>query len=164
MSSRGRAALEVTDPASVIQHAHPRLMGAARGLTRSPADAEDLVQEAFVETLSRYPDFRGLEAPLGYLMTVLYRAAFKKQRRARMEIPLELQTKMAAVEPDPDASILAQEALAGLGPKQRACLVLRYLYDMDEREIAKALDCRPSTVRSQLARARANARGEVTDG
>ena len=44
-------------------------------------------------------------------------------------------------------------ALATLPAKQRAVLVLRHYEDMTDSDIAAALDCQPSTVRSQAARA-----------
>jgi RNA polymerase sigma factor (sigma-70 family) len=145
----------------VVRDSYPPLRAAARRLAKSSSEGEDLVQEAFVETLSRYPDFDGLERPLGYLMTVLYRSAFRRSRLRQGELPLELEERLQAIEPDPDAPAMIDAALAGLGPKQRACLILRYLYGMDERDIAAVLDCRPSTVRSQIARGLANARERI---
>lgn len=147
----------------VVQFGYPRLLQIARGLTRSKTEAEDLVQEAFVETLSRYPAFAGLDRPLGYLATVVYRAAFRQHRRSVREVPFELQERLELAEPDRDAPVFIVQALSSLGPKQRACLELRYLYDLDEAEIAAALGCTRSTVRSQIARGLANARAEVTD-
>lgn len=153
-----------TDPVEAVRNAYPPLLRAARRLA-APPEAEDLVQEAFVETLSRYPEFRGLDHPLGYLMTVLYRAAFRKRRLSGREVPLDAADVLARLEPDRDAPAAIDEALASLGSKQRACLVLRYLYDLTDEEIAATLGCRPSTVRSQIARGLANARTriEVTD-
>jgi len=152
---------DFADPLEVVRTAYPALLQAARQLTMSAAEAEDVVQEAFVETLSRYPEFRGLRRPVGYLTTVLYRSAFRRRRRPWSEIPFELQERLALREPDRDAPTMVAEALSSLGPKQRACLALRYLYDLDEKEIAAALGCRASTVRSQIARGLANARSHI---
>ena len=121
------------------------------------------MQEAFVETLSRYPAFDGLKTPMGYLATVLYRAAFRRRRLPMRELPLELPERIEHVDPDLDAPLMVRQVLSSLGPKQRACLLLRYLHDLDDDEIAAALGCRPSTVRSQIARGLANARQEVID-
>ena len=49
-------------------------------------------------------------------------------------------------------------ALLRLGPRQRAVLVLRYLEDLSEREVADILGCAPSTVASQAHRALARVR------
>ena len=151
------------DAVAVVQRAYPDLLRAARRLSNSRADAEDLVQEAFVETLSHHPAFEGLHQPVGYLMTVLYRSAFRRTRLARREVPLELQERLEAPPVDPDAPTMVLQALASLGDKQRACLLLRYLYDLDDREIAEALGCHASTVRSQIARGLARARERTAD-
>ena len=51
--------------------------------------------------------------------------------------------------PEPDGM---WAALAALPPQQRAVLVLRYYLDLSEAEIARTLDCRVGTVKSQTAR------------
>jgi len=43
-------------------------------------------------------------------------------------------------------------ALLSLPPRQRAAIVLRFYEDFHESEIADLLRCRPSTVRSLVAR------------
>jgi RNA polymerase sigma-70 factor (sigma-E family) len=49
--------------------------------------------------------------------------------------------------------LVITQALAGLPPRQRACVVLRYFDELSVDETAAALDCRPGTVKSQTMRA-----------
>lgn len=49
-------------------------------------------------------------------------------------------------------------ALAALGPRQRAVVVLRYWLDLTEAETAAALGCSVGTVKSQASRALARLR------
>jgi len=69
-------------------------------------------------------------------------------------------------EAGPPERIVAQEtielvflaAIQHLPPRQRAVLVLRYLEDRSEREVADLMGCRPGTVASQASRALARLR------
>jgi RNA polymerase sigma factor (sigma-70 family) len=140
------------DPAELMRASYPTLLATARRLGSTATEAEDLVQEAFVETLSRHPDFEGLYQPLGYLMTVLFRASFRQRRLRWTEVPLDLQDRLEDPALPHEERLFARELLGRLAPKQRACLGLRYLFGLDDDEIADALGCARSTVRSQVAR------------
>jgi RNA polymerase sigma factor (sigma-70 family) len=50
------------------------------------------------------------------------------------------------------------DAIAKLPARQRAAVVLRYYGDLSDAEIARALRCRPATVRSLVHRALAELR------
>ena len=154
---------DALEPIEVALAGYPHLLRVARRLTDTPSDADDLVQEAFVETLSRYPGFEGLRQPLGYLFKVMYRTAYRKGRLSRREVPLEFGDRLQQPESDLDAPAMIMSSLAHLGHKQRVCLLLRYLHDFDENEIAAVLGCQPSTVRSQISRGLARARERVGD-
>ena len=67
--------------------------------------------------------------------------------------PSSAATNSHAPDPDPAAGGLPA-ALRALPPRQRAALTLRYVHDLDDRDIARALGCRASTVRTLLWRGR----------
>ena len=71
----------------------------------------------------------------------------KQQRRQTVELT---EAHHPAHEPLEHALAL----LAPLPPRQRAALTLRYVHDLPDAAIARALGCRPATVRSLLHRGR----------
>lgn len=149
---------EAGDAATMLGRLYPRLVASARSIDRGAA--EDLAHDALIETLVRYPNFDGLVHPLGYTRTVLFRAAFRRARRTR-EVPGDVSALLDHVR-DPAVRVVdgqrVAQALERIGHRQRACVVLRYLEGLDDDEIASVLGCRPSTVRSQIARGLARMR------
>lgn len=117
-------------------------------ITGSNEVAEDLVQEAFVRL---HRSWGRAQNPAAYLRTVVVNRCRTWQRRRVLE---RLHSPPSA---PPGVSLPAEvdetlTALAGLRPRQRAALVLRFYADLPEAEIASALGCRPGTVKSLVSR------------
>jgi len=141
----------------------------ARWLSRSPGDADDIVQEAFMRAYRAFDSLRSSDARAWLLAIVrnCHLSALAERRRRAYE-PLteehEAQAESAAAAPPPDpesASIERDERrtlarlIAGLPEEQREVLLLRELEDMSYREIAEVAQVPIGTVMSRLARARA---------
>lgn len=71
-------------------------------------------------------------------------------------LPADLAFERLAGDPD------VRAALARLSPQQRAALSLRYVLDLDDRSIARALGCRVGTVHALLSRGRARLRADTS--
>jgi RNA polymerase sigma-70 factor (ECF subfamily) len=122
--------------------------------------ARDVSQEVAVRVLR---GLGGLRAPdrfdaWVYRITVSEIRRSYRQRSRRDEAPLE-----AAHGSDQEgtpanemlfARVGLRAALAELSSRERTALALRYVHDLADDEIAKAMRCRPGTVRSLLSRAR----------
>jgi len=123
------------------------LMRVAFLLTGSNAAAEDAVHEVFLRCAGRLDT---LDHPTSYLRTAVVNECRTQHRR-------RLRAAAAAEPSDADALphdlVELRDALAGLAPRQRAAVVLRYFVDLPEAEIAEVLGCRPATVRSLVHRA-----------
>jgi len=133
----------------------------AYALCLNQQDAEDLVQGALAKTSVRWARIHG--DPEHYVRRVMYRdfVSVWRRRRARPEVSVgELPQRPDAAELDEDAvtRLTVRQALRELAPRQRAVIVLRYLEDMSEREVAEALGCSTGTVASQASRALARLR------
>ncbi|MEU6206326.1 SigE family RNA polymerase sigma factor [Micromonospora musae] len=140
------------------------LLATAVLLTGSRVAGEDLVQAALERLMRNWNRVHGDRE--GYLRRTLYHLAVDRWRlrRRRPEV-------LTVVEPPSqgdgtDALHLRQalvQALAGLPPRQRAVLVLRYWEQLSEVEAADLLGCSVGTVKSSASRGLARLR-ELTAG
>lgn len=119
--------------------------------TQSIELAEEIVQDAFAETYSRWGD---VENPAAYVRRAVASRCTSWVRRRKLERRHRRAVVRALGQHD-DHLIETLDALRSLTPRQRAAVYLRYVEDLPEHEIADALGCQPGTVKSLLARARA---------
>lgn len=137
-----------------------RLHTTAYLLTRDHGLAEDLVQTALARSWRVWRRIQGDPEP--YVRRVLVNAfASSRRRRWWGEEPTEDVPDDAARNDDfasVDARVGLWEALGRLPPGQRAVVVLRYVEDLPEREVAALLGCSSGTVKSQASKALARLR------
>lgn len=141
----------------------------ARWLAPSPADADDVVQEAILRAFRGFDGLRGTDAK-GWLLAIVRNchatAMRQQQRRGAVPLPEEHYSAdshaMVAADPGPEAATISHDnarmlgrLLAKLPEDQREVLVLREVEDMDYRQIASIVGTPIGTVMSRLARARA---------
>lgn len=147
-----------------LQAELPRLFRTARRLTRSQADAEDLVQATVVRAIERRDDVRDLERLRGWLLQVQRTVLLNGARGARHRLEVvDGGRAEVAVEPsvDVESEILARSfddrldaALRALPDGWRDALLLREVEELSYDEIAAIQGCPVGTIRSRLARAR----------
>jgi RNA polymerase sigma factor (sigma-70 family) len=131
------------------------LLRVAFVLTGSSAAAEDVVHDVFCRV---GPRIGSLDNPAAYLRVAVVNQCRSLHRRfTRAPRPSQL----------PDIALDAgltefRDSLQTLPPKQRAAVVLRYLCDLPDDEIADILNCRPATVRSLVHRGLAALRTQIT--
>jgi RNA polymerase sigma factor (sigma-70 family) len=105
--------------------------------------AEDAFQETFLRALRAYGRLAHGEHLRAWVLTIAQNVALDTLRRARATDEL---VETATVDQSPAYTELA-ELTAGLGPKERAAVVLRYGYDLSYEQIASALDSSPDAAR-----------------
>ena len=138
-----------------------RLYRAALGMTGSPADAEDLVQDVCVRVLAK-PRLVTNGDDLGYLLRVLrntfvsnYRASAR--RPAIATAPEDLERFESRNGSDPERAVEANQLyakIAELPEHQRDALVAVDLLGLSYKEAAAHLDVPTGTIMSRLFRAR----------
>jgi RNA polymerase sigma-70 factor (sigma-E family) len=126
--------------------------------------AEDLTAEVLLAVWRQWDQVSGADRPVAYVRRVMVnQAAAYHQRRAREREGWErLQDGVLdrVREQDSAAVIDVQAALLRLPPRRRACLVLRFAFDLSEREVAAILGVSVGTVKSQTFKAAAQFRDE----
>jgi RNA polymerase sigma-70 factor (ECF subfamily) len=131
----------------------PAIHRAAWLVTHDAHAAEDIAQEAFLAALRRLDTFdrRRPFAPWLHRIVVNRAIDHTRARALRREVAGERAPEPVAPEPAaPDEELV--EALAALGPEQRAVVVLRHLLGYTPGQIAGLLDLPRGTVNSRLRR------------
>ncbi|ETK37136.1 SigE family RNA polymerase sigma factor [Microbispora sp. ATCC PTA-5024] len=151
-----------------VREARPALRRTAFLLSADWHEADDLVQRTLIALHRRWDTLRQRDKIAGYARTVMLRLIISDRRSHRWSREV-----LHDLPPEPDPSpdpyglvldrLLLMNALAGLGPRQRAAVVLRYWEDRTVEETASALGSEGSTVRSQTVRALASLRASLKD-
>ena len=127
-----------------------------------PAAADDLTQETYLRAIPALGRFRG-DAPVrAWLLTIARRAcAAEIDTRARdRQLSARLAAEPAAglppSAPEPAQRAAISQLLAALEPDRRAAFVLTQMIGCSYAEAAKVCGCPVGTIRSRVARARAD--------
>lgn len=105
--------------------------------------AEDAFQETFLRALRAYGRLHHGEHLRAWVLTIAQNVALDTLRRTR---PTSELVETGASDAAPAYTELA-ELTDGLGPKERAAVVLRYGYDLSYEQIATALGSSPDAAR-----------------
>ncbi|MEV4620108.1 SigE family RNA polymerase sigma factor [Asanoa sp. NPDC049573] len=139
----------------------PMLSRYANALTGSAHAGEDLVQDTLVKVSRAWRRVRADGNPIAYTRKVMlhtYLSAWRGLLRRPRTVPLSQDWAGPDQFPLVESRDLLRRALAGLPPAQRAVLVLGYLDDLPDDEIAAVIGRRPATVRSLRQRGLATLR------
>ena len=151
-----------------------RLFRVARAILRDDAEAEDAVQDAYLQIYRKLHEFRGDSQISTWLTRVVVNAALMRARKQKRAVVVPLQKPGAAGAPDTPIELEDRQAAS---PSQmtfraevrkilerridelplafRTVFVMRDVQDMSVHETADALGIPEPTVRTRLFRARA---------
>ncbi|NCW93187.1 MAG: sigma-70 family RNA polymerase sigma factor [Actinobacteria bacterium] len=171
-SAQGSAAdWSISDLSALYTQHRTQLVSQARRITRDEAEANEVVQEAFLKFMLAAPELDSPDRAIAYLRTSVTNLSLNviRARGARpnlvaidadttqerlneiaSENHVDLDTTIAAAE---DAAII-REALSRLTSDQRTALVMWEMEGRTTQEIATALNTSPANVRHILVRAR----------
>jgi RNA polymerase sigma-70 factor (sigma-E family) len=139
-----------------FEEAFDGLFAAARGmairLVGAGPEADDVAAESLARAYARWPKVRDLDYRDAWVMRVTANVALDVLRRSRRPLP-----PPAAVEDDPAEAAVTRLALAHalrrLPRRQRDVVVLRYLADLSEADVARSLGVSAGSVKQHAHRA-----------
>jgi RNA polymerase sigma-70 factor (ECF subfamily) len=135
----------------------------ARWLMGNPADAEDVVHDAYVRALAGADRFRGGDQR-AWILSIVRNGCHSSHRRQRVRRTAELDETVHEdrVTPSPEQHAINLDtrrrvrlAVEGLAPEFREVVVLREFEGLSYKEIADVVGAPIGTVMSRLSRARA---------
>lgn len=159
-----------------------QLYGAALRMTRNPADAQDLVQDAYMKAYQAFGSFKegtNLKAWMYRILTNTYINSYRKAQRRPTESSADEMTdwrlaetakhdsvglesaEVEALKNIPDKRI--QDALMSLGEDYRMVVYYADVEGLAYKEIAEIMDTPIGTVMSRLHRGRKQLRSKLKD-
>jgi RNA polymerase sigma-70 factor (ECF subfamily) len=159
---------------ALMRQYNPRLFRVARSILKNEAEAEDALQEAYIQAYRKMADFRG-DAEMGTWLTriVINQALMQLRRRQRERIVVpfknqgsdpnaqEADVADARAESPSDITLRAEvrriieRRIDELPVSFRTVFVMREVEEMTVHETAECLGIPDATVRTRLFRARA---------
>lgn len=167
---------------AIMQRGNQRLFRVARGVMRDDAEAEDVVQEAYMRAFTKISAFRGDSSIFTWLTRITLNEANGRLRRRRRMVGLE-QIEAAQIggahvimfpNADPAASPetnvgraqvrrIIETAIDDLPDPFRVVFILRDVEGCSVAETADSLGLLPETVKTRLHRARGRLRTALRD-
>ena len=163
-----------------------RVYRLAYGITRNPADAEEVVQDVFLTVVRKGGGFEGQAALATWMYRVTMNAALNRRRGKRRELEVSLEEHLPAYTEDghragdrsvllvdwsstPEERVLSgvsrrvlENAIDSLPDHYRAVLVLRDVEELSNEEVASIVGDSLASVKSRLHRARMALREQLT--
>jgi RNA polymerase sigma-70 factor (ECF subfamily) len=151
----------------LVRRHNQRLYRAARAIMKSDDEAEDIVQQAWLEVYRNLAQFRGDAAFTTWATRIAVNAAINLTRKRPVIAEVE-DVAAAGDKPDDDAERaelgrLLEDCLERLPQGNREVMVLRDVLELDTSETATMLGLSEEAVRVRLHRARAAVAAELTE-
>lgn len=161
---------------AIIKTYNQRLYRIARGVVRNDAEAEDIVQEAYVRAFASLAAFRG-DSSLGtWLSRIVINEALGRLRKGQRTVAMPENPQAEIIQfplnpsDDPERMMAQRQILAlveratdSLPDVYRTVFVARVIEGLSIEETADLLGVRPETVKTRLHRARTLLRKALDD-
>ena len=177
---------DVTALEALMEQYGSRIFRVARGIARTDADAEEVVQDVFLTLARKIGSFESRSTLGTWIYRVTTNAALLKRRGKRLQLEVSLEDSLPTFKEDghrdgpreylladwsqtPETDLLDGEARAVLSraidelpESYRAVLVLRDVEELSSEETARVLGESVGSIKSRLHRARMALREQLT--
>jgi len=144
---------------ALLRHHYDAIRAICHRIVLNSADAEDATQMAVISVARSLPTFDRRASLSTWIYRIATNAALDELRRIRRRpiasLDVALDTPYSDSTGEVDTQILISHALSKVSEEYRVVLVLRHVADLDYEEIAAVVNIPVGTVRSRLARGRA---------
>jgi RNA polymerase sigma factor (sigma-70 family) len=166
----------------IMQRCNQRLFRVARGVVNDDAEAEDVVQAAYMQAFEKLHTFRGEAMLLTWMTRIALNEAYGRLRQRRTTVDVDqieaaqfdggqivqFPSKFGNEDPAANAAReqvrgLVEHAIEKLPEPFRIVFVMREMEGCSVEETAFSLDIRPETVKTRLHRARRLLRAALQD-
>ena len=141
-----------SDFAAWYRTAHPKVVTSLLLVTGDLHAAQEAADEAFARAYDRWKRVSEMNSPTGWTYRVAFNVLRRKWHRAALERTLLLRRTPPTTIPAPAGE--TWEAVRQLPVRQRSAVVLRFVADLTEAEVAAAMGVSRSTVSSSLIAAK----------
>ncbi len=138
----------------VFKASYRRLVVQLYGVVGDLAEAEDVVQEAFVRATAAGKRFRAVDNHEAWLRRTAINLHRNRWRKMRNFSRIKHRLEHPADAPGLEEHVVVIEALRALPEPQRQVLALYYLADLSVEDISATLGIAEGTVKSRLGRGR----------
>jgi RNA polymerase sigma-70 factor (ECF subfamily) len=123
-----------------------------------PQSADDLAQETFTRVVRALPNYRGESSARTWLLSIARHVCLDelRVRSRRRRRDTSMRAGPVPVVADVSADVIVADLVSRLDPDRRAAFVLTQVLGLSYEEAARVCECPPGTIRSRVARARAD--------
>jgi RNA polymerase sigma-70 factor (ECF subfamily) len=139
----------------LIQRHQRPLMAMAESMTRNRADAEEIVQDTFVQAYRAAHTFRGDAKLSTWLYSICYRQVLTRTRRKRhLTVAIDAVAEPATVTGDDAFRLALDQAVHNLPDINREAFILVDVLGFSRADAADIIGTEANTMRARVARAR----------
>lgn len=136
------------------QEAHPKIVTSLMLTTGDVHAAQEAADEACARAYARWKRVSAMASPTGWTYRVAFNVLRRRWRRATLEQTLLLKRPPTTTMPAPAGE--SWDVVKTLPPRQRTAVVLRFVGDLTEAEIADVMGVTRSTISATLVAAKRN--------